>query len=112
MRNRLIFTALALFLLCACTGYRKYFKAGEKLENQGLMDEAAGFYLEALKRKPESADARIKVKQVGQKYVSSMASSFFRAYNTQDFESALEIFERLKQFHATAANLDIQLDYP
>jgi hypothetical protein len=100
------------FLFAACTGSRKYFKAAEKLEKQGLVNEAAGYYLEALQRKPTNVDARIKVKQVGQKYVSSLASEFFRNYNTQNFEASLEVFERLKQFHGLAAALDVQLDYP
>jgi hypothetical protein len=106
-----IFIALSLIFV-ACTGSRKYFKAAEKLEKQGLINEAAGYYLEALQRKPTSVDARIKVKGVGQKYVSALSSEFFRNFNTQNYESSLEVFERMKQFHSTAAALDVHLDYP
>ena len=41
-----------------------------------------------------------------------MSSEFFRDYNTQQFEAAMESFEQLKAFNAKTASLDIQFDYP
>jgi hypothetical protein len=96
----------------ACTGSRKYFKAAEKLEKQGLVNEAAEYYLEALQRKSTSVEAKIKLKEVGQKHVSNLASEFFREYNTQQLEASLETFERLKAFTAKTDVLGVQLDYP
>ncbi len=99
-------------LTAACSGSKKYFKAAEKLEKQGLVGDAAGYYLESLQRKPTNVESRIKLREVGQKYVSSLASEFFRSYNTQQLEAGLETFERMKDFHARAAALDVKLDYP
>ncbi len=99
-------------LFVACTGSKKYFKAAERLEKQGLVNEAAEYYLESLKRKPTNVEARIKLKSVGQKYMSNLASEFFRNYNTQQVEASLETFERLKDFNSKTSALDIQLDYP
>jgi tetratricopeptide (TPR) repeat protein len=107
-----IFILLAIGLIASCTGSRKYFKAAERLEKQGLMDEAAGYYLEALQRKPSNVDAKIKLKEVGQKYVSSLSSRFFREYNTQQLESSLETFEKLRDFNKKTNALNVQLDYP
>lgn len=101
----------SLFIL-ACSGSRKYFKAAEKLEKQGLVNEAADYYLEALKRKPTSVEAKIKLKEVGQKHVSNLASEFFRNYNTQQLEASLESYEKLKDFNSKAQALSVQLDYP
>lgn len=98
--------------LSACTGSRKFFKAAERLEKQGLVNEAAGYYMEALQRKSGNVEARLKLKEVGQKYVSSLASEFFRNYNTQQVESSLEVFEKLRDFHTEAGRLGVQLDYP
>ena len=98
--------------MLSCSGSRKYFKAAEKLEKQGLVNEAADYYLEALKRKPTSVDAKIKLKEVGQKYVSNLASEFFRNYNTQQLEASLESYEKLKDFNSKAQALSVQLDYP
>ena len=99
-------------LLIACTGAKRYFKAAERLEKKGLVSDAAEYYLESLQRNPTFVDARMKLKEVGQKHVSGLASEFFRNYNTQQLESSLESFEKLKDFHAKAVALNVQLDYP
>jgi hypothetical protein len=109
---RVILIILISILLASCSGSKKYFKAAEKLEKQGLVNEAADYYLESLKRKPTNVQARIKLKEVGQKYVSSLASAFFRQFNTQELEASLETFERLKTFHGACAAFNVQLDYP
>lgn len=99
-------------LFITCTGSRKYFKAAEKLEKKGLVNEAAEYYLEALQRKPSNTDAKLKLKEVGQKHVSNMASEFFRNYNTQQLEASLESFEKLRDFNSKTSALGVQLDYP
>lgn len=106
-----IFILLTVFLI-ACTGSRKYFKAAEKLEKQGLVNEAAEYYLEALQRKPTSVEAKLKLKEVGQKHLSNMASEFFRNYNTQQLEASLESYEKLRDFNSKTTGLGVQLDYP
>lgn len=107
-----IFILVSSLFILACSGSRKYYKAAEKLEKQGLVNEAADYYLEALKRKPTSVEAKIKLKEVGQKYVSHLASEFFRNYNTQQLEASLESYEKLKDFNSKAQALSVQLDYP
>lgn len=99
-------------IVVACSGSKKYFKAAERLEKQGLVNEAAGYYLEALQRKPTNVEARIKLKEVGQKYVSALSSEFFREYNTQQTEASLETFEKLKDFNSKTNALNVELDYP
>lgn len=103
---------LIVVLLGACTGSKKYFKAAERLEKQGLVNDAAKYYLESLQRKPNFINARVKLKDVGQKYVSGLASEFFRNINTQQLEESLSSFEQLKDFYAKAAALRVSLDYP
>ncbi len=98
--------------LPACNGSKKYFKAAERLEKQGLIADAAGYYLESLQRKPTNVQARIKLKEVGQKHISNLSSEFFRNYNTQQIEPAMESFEQLKDFNLKAGALGVQFDYP
>ncbi len=112
MKIKLHIIALFLILLAACTGTKKYFKAAEKLEKQGLVNEAAEFYLESLTRKPTNVDARIKLKEVGQKYVSFMSSEFFRSSNTGQLETSIQSFEKMKDFTSRTAALNVQLTYP
>jgi len=103
--------ALAL-LLFSCTGSKKYFKAAEKMEKMGLVNEAAEFYFQSLQRKPTNVEARLKLREVGQKYTSGMASEFFRNFNTQQNEPTLESYERMKDFVDRCASLKVQMDYP
>lgn len=111
-KNYPIFALALLLILSACNGSKKYFKAAERLEKQGLVNEAAEYYLESLQRKPTNVDARVKLKSVGQKYASNLASDFFRNYNTQQVESSLESFEKLKEFASKTAALSVIMDYP
>lgn len=104
--------AFVVVLLSACSGSKKYFKIAEKMEKQGLTSDAADFYLESLSRNPKNVDARLKVKQVGQKHVSILSSDFFRKYNTQENEKALETFERLTDYVTKTNALGVSLDYP
>jgi tetratricopeptide (TPR) repeat protein len=107
-----IFFILLITTLPFCTGTKKYYKAAERLEKQGLVNEAAEFYMESLRRKPTNTDAQIKLKQVGQKYVSALSTEFFRHYNLNEDEQALITFEKLKSFTEEAARLNVTLDYP
>lgn len=111
-KNSHIVIAFILLLISACTGTKKFFKAAEKLELQGLIGDAAEYYYQSLLRKPTNVDARIKLKEVGQKYVSSLSSEFFRNYNTQQIDASLETFEKMKNFNSKVAALNVQLDYP
>lgn len=112
MKTTFQIVILLFLFLTACTGTKKYFKAAEKLEKQGLVNEAAEFYLESLQRKPTNVDARIKLKEVGQKYVSFLCSEFFRTYNTGQLETSMEDFEKMKDFNSRTTALNVQLTYP
>jgi len=101
-----------VFLFISCTGSRKFFKAAEKLEKQGFVDQAAGYYLESAQRNTNNVKAKLKLSEVGQKYVSNLSSQFFREYHSQQFEKSVEIFNILKKFADDANKLSLTLAYP
>jgi hypothetical protein len=105
-------TLALIVLFMSCTGSKKYFKAAEKMEKMGLVDDAAEFYFQSLQRKPTNVEARLKLKEVGQKHTSGMASEFFRNFNTQQNEASLESYERMKDFVDRCSVLNVQMDYP
>jgi hypothetical protein len=107
-----IFILSSMLFFVACTGSKKYFKAAERLEKQGLVSDAADYYLESLQRKPSNVQARLKLKEVGQKHVSNMASEFFRNNATQQLDATLDSYERLKQYVNKTNALNVNLDYP
>ncbi|MBS1651006.1 MAG: hypothetical protein JSU07_03260 [Bacteroidetes bacterium] len=104
-----LFSFLAII---ACTGTRQYFNAAEKLEKQGLIDDAANYYLESLQRKNTNVSARAKLAEVGQKHVSNLSSEFFRNNSTGKLEASLDSYERMKAFLNKAAALNVNFDYP
>lgn len=108
----LIYSSLIFLFLFSCTGSKKYFKAAEKLEKQGLVNEAASFYMESLERKPNNTKARIKLKEVGQKYVNNLSSKFFREYNSGELDQSIETFDKLKAFTGKSASFNVELNYP
>jgi len=107
-----IVVIICISVFVSCSGSKKYFKAAEKLEKQGLVSDAAEYYYVSLDRKRNNTDARIKLKEVGQKHVNSLASSFFREYNTQQYEKSIETFEQLKAFTNKTSLLNVDLNYP
>jgi len=108
---KIVFLIFAIAFV-SCSGSKKYFKAAEKLEKQGLVSDAAEYYYVSLDRKRNNTDARIKLKEVGQKHVNSLASSFFREYSTQQYEKSIETFEQLKAFTNKTSLLNVDLNYP
>jgi hypothetical protein len=108
----ILFIAFTAVLINSCSGSKKYFKAAVRLEEQGLVNEAAEYYMESLQRKPKNTDARIKLKEVGQKYVNNMSSHFFREFNTGQYEQSLETFDKMKAFTDKSSGFNVQLNYP
>ena len=111
MKYRLYIFGVVLFFFFSCTGSRKYFKAAEKLEEKGLINEAAEYYLISLQRNPNNVDARIKLKETGDRYIKFLSSGFFRSYNLNLDEEALEYFDKSRLFKASCDYLNVRLDH-
>jgi len=107
-----IVAVIFILLIASCSGSKKYFKAAEKLEKQGLVGEAAEYYYVSLDRKKNNVEARLKLKEVGQKHVNNLSSGFFREYNTQQYEKSIETFDKLKDFTSKSSFLSVELSYP
>ena len=45
-----------------CTGSKSYSNKAKKLQEAGMNEEAAAFYLQALQRNPKNVDAKIGLK--------------------------------------------------
>lgn len=111
-KHALFFLSFSIILFYSCTGSKKYFKAAEKLEKKGLINEAAEFYLESLKRNIKNTNARIKLKETGQKYIDFLSSQFFREFTTNQYELSIQTFEKLLDFKERSSALGVELTYP
>ena len=65
-----------------------------------------------MERKKSNTNARIKLKEVGQKHINNLSSEFFRQYNTQQYEQSIETFDALKSFTSKSGLLNVELSYP
>lgn len=112
MKISFIITVLGFLVLVSCSGAKRYYKQGIKYEESGMIDMAAEMYLNAIKSKPTYIDARIKLKDIGQRHVAQLSTNFFKNYSTQDYEACLENFTKLKSYCEQSQSFEIQLDYP
>jgi hypothetical protein len=95
-----------MFLLvgAGCTGSKSYSKKAMKLQEAGLNDEAASFYLKALQRNQKNVDARIGLKQTGQIQIEKTLTSFYKAYSVTNYKEAVYKYQK-------ALNLQKQYGY-
>ena len=97
---------ISVFLLvgAGCTGSKSYSKKALKLQEAGLNDEAASFYLKALQRNQKNVDARIGLKQTGQIQIEKTLTSFYKAYSVTNYKEAVYKYQK-------ALNLQKQYGY-
>ena len=85
------FFIISLFLIlgAGCSGSKSYSNRAKKLQEAGLNDEAANFYLQALQRNPKNVDAKIGLKQTGQIQIERTLTSFYKAYSVTNYKEAV-----------------------
>lgn len=89
----LIFLFFVILTGASCTGSKSYSKKALKLQEAGLNDEAAKFYLYALQRNPKNVEAKIGLKQTGQKQIESTLNDFYKAYSVSNYKDAVYIYQ-------------------
>ena len=62
--------------ISSCNGAKAYVKKAIKLEEAGMMEEAANHYMTALRKKPENLDALVGLKRTGQITLSRHLADF------------------------------------
>lgn len=84
-----IVLSLILLIGGSCTGSKSYSKKAKKLQDAGLNDEAAAFYLESLQRNPKNVDAKIGLKTTGQIQIEKTLTDFYKAYSVANYKEAV-----------------------
>ena len=78
------FSLILALAFTSCNSSKSYYKKGTQLKQAGLQDEAAEFYLLALQKNANNVDARIALKQEGQKLLEFMGQDFYKLYTAED----------------------------
>ena len=95
-----VLLGLALSMsISSCNGAKAYVKKAIKLEESGMMEEAASHYMTALRKKPENLDALVGLKRTGQITLSRYIADFDSAVFLGDRESAIDSFHKAEEYN-------------
>lgn len=99
----------ALVLASGCSGSKAYTKRGLKMEEVGMMPQAASFYYTAVQKKPTNTDALAGLQRAGQWVLNDHLRQFDEARMSNDRARAVAAFEAAEAYNARVAKLGIQL---
>lgn len=101
--------ASSLLLLPGCNGSKAFVKRGLKMEEVGMMDQAANFYQMAVTKNPNNTDALAGLQRSGQWVLNKHLETFDQARLAQDRARAVQAFEEAEAYHAKIEKLGIRL---
>lgn len=99
-------------LLTSCNAAKKSFKHGQELEANGLYEEAALNYIEALRRDREYIEALVALQDVGQVVVLEKYDDFFDAVESGEDQEAIRYYQEAEDFRATLKSFNIDVARP
>ena len=107
----------ALLLLAAiavgCSGSKSFAKKAGKLDQAGMYAEAADMYLQAVQRNKKNVDAKIGLKQTGQKLLEDKLSTFFKSVAVGDAKGqAVSTYLDAKAYQERVERLGVILEIP
>lgn len=105
-KTYIIYLAIALAsatAITSCSGSKKYSKKAAELAAQGMNTEASDFYLESLYRNPANVDAKIGLKQTGQKRIDKKLEEFYKAYSIKADKQAVYTFLEAEAYQEKCA---------
>lgn len=103
----LIPLVITVLLIGSCSGSKRYYKYGKKLENAGLIAEAVNNYMEALRRNPSNIDAQIALSNAGKKYLEQILAEFYVAHTAGDHERAVKRYQGALRLDRDMKNLGV-----
>ncbi len=115
MKARLLyFFAIFLFFLLTegCSGSRTMTRKAVQLEEAGMTEEAARYYLVALQRKNTNIDAKIGLRKTGQIMLDQKLSQFYRAFGQEEYQKAAYAYRDACDYYETIDRVHVKLDFP
>jgi tetratricopeptide (TPR) repeat protein len=100
-----------LSCLTACSGSSSYYNKGTQLEQAGMTEEAARYYLLALQRNPNNVEAQIGMKKNGQHVLDEKLTNFYKAHATESWREAVYTYKDAEEYH-TRVGRYVKLNFP
>lgn len=98
--------------LASCNGSKAYFKRGLKLEEQGLVDEAAASYYGSLQRNRNNIEAKVGLKKTGQLVLNKKLEAFTKARSLENKKEGVYSFIRAKEYQDKIKKIGVSLEIP
>ena len=99
-------------LVIGCATSKSFQKKGVKLEEAGLVEEAANMYLISLQKNRANVDAKIGLKNTGQAVLNRMLNEFGQEKVFGNKRAAIQKYAEAMNYHKKVANLGVQLNIP
>ncbi|WP_306639931.1 CsgG/HfaB family protein [Sanyastnella coralliicola] len=114
MKFLLHYTALilALFLMAGCATSKSFAKKGAKLEEAGMMSEAAQMYYTSLQKNRGNVDAQIGMKKTGQVVLNKMLQEFVTMKTFDDKRKAVAEYQAAERYVNQVKSLGVNLEIP
>ena len=110
--TRFTFMLIALAIMAwgtGCSGSKAYTKRGLKMEEVGMMTQAAGFYYTAVQKKATNTEALAGLQRAGQWVLNDHLRQFDEARMANDRARAVAAFEAAEAYNARVTKLGIRL---
>lgn len=114
MKN-LLYYILILFSLAAfagCATSKSFSKKGLKLEEAGLMEEAAQMYFTSLQKNRNNVDAKIGMKKTGQVVLNSQLQEFVQLKSFGKKREAIDAYHGAQRYVSQISGLGVELNIP
>lgn len=110
MKKAILF--LTILALAACSGSKSMYKKGEQLRQAGMLEEATGYYMDALNRKSSNVEAMIALKKTGQYVLDSKLQKFYQAHSAGSVKEAVYLYREARSFRDRVAHYNVSLEIP
>ncbi len=102
---------LIALLAVSCATSKAYYKKGKKLEEAGMLEEAASMYMTSLQKNTSNIDARIGMKTSGQVVMNKLLQEFAQLKEFGEKKQAVSAYERAVSYHQKVKNLGVELQF-
>ena len=113
---KLLFHISILLTLAAfttgCSTSKSFAKKGLKLEEAGMLEEAAQMYVVSLQKNRANIDAQIGLKKAGQAVLNRELQEFVQAKTMGTKRDAINSFHEAERYQTLARNLGVALNIP
>ncbi|MFT4878545.1 MAG: tetratricopeptide (TPR) repeat protein, partial [Flavobacteriales bacterium] len=106
-----IFALIALFAV-SCATSKSFYKKGKKLEEAGMLEEAASMYMTSLQKNTSNIDARIGMKASGQIVMNKLLQEFVQLKQFGEKKQAVKAYELAVSYHQKVQRLGVELQFP